>query len=85
MHQLFCNEDIELQKLFDKWHSSGITRIEMRFERRSFASVEYYTQQLERFYTTFVSSMAMEIRSVKDDLMQVVAKVNDCLLFIDET
>jgi hypothetical protein len=57
----------------------------MRFERRLFASVEYYTQQLERFYTTFVSSMAMEIRSVKDDLMQVVAKVNDCLLFIDET
>ena len=29
--------------------------------------------------------MAMEIRSVKADLMQVVDKVNDCLLFIDET
>ena len=85
LHQLFDNEDEELQGVIDDCSSSGLTRIELRFERRNFGPVEYYQQQLELAFDTFVNSGAIEVRSLATELNAVLTNVKDCLLFIEES
>lgn len=82
---LFCNEDEDLQRVIDEYCETGITRVELRFEKRSFEPKEYYEQQMDHAYCTLIGSMAARICSVKVQWELVVEQIKDCLLFIEET
>ncbi len=84
MYQLFANEDEDLQRVIRDCVDTGLTRIEMRFEARSFREADYYRDQLEVQYWNFIASGAPISLSIKCQLDSITEKISNCLLFIEE-